>query len=161
MRGEERIEGVRAFRSENGYDDLLSILRQQIKESGISIRTNTIVEGIDWGSRPATVHVSDERGKSSILASSVLVTVPLGVLKAKSGPHGAIQFDPPLPSEKINALDKLEMGEVIRVVLRFRERFWENIQPSPGRSLANMSFLFSQDEWFPTWWTTIPKKYPI
>jgi len=58
-------------------------------------------------------------------------------------------------------MDKLETGEVIRVVLRFRERFWEKIQPSPDRNLADLSFLFSQDEWFPTWWTTMPKKYPV
>ena len=161
IRAEERIGGDRAFRAENGYADLLSILKQQIKESGASVRTNTIVERIDWGSGHATVHVRDESGKSSVLASSVVITVPLGVLKAKPGAAGAIQFDPPLPAEKINALDKLEMGEVIRVVLQFRERFWENIQPSPGRNLADMSFLFSQDEWFPTWWTTMPKKYPV
>ena len=24
-----------------------------------------------------------------------------------------------------------------------------------------MSFLFSQDEWFPTWWTTLPRKSPL
>jgi monoamine oxidase len=161
MRAEERIGGDRAFRSENGYADLLSILGQQMKESGASIRTNTVVERIDWGSGHATVRVRDESAKSSVLASSVLITVPLGVLKAKMGAPGAIQFDPPLPAEKINALDKLEMGEVIRVALQFRERFWENIQPSPDRDLAEMSFLFSQDEWFPTWWTTMPKKYPV
>lgn len=161
MRAEETIEGDRAFRTENGYNDLLSILGQQIKEYGVSIRTNTIVERIEWGSGPAKVRVRDESGKSSFVASSVLITVPLGILKAEAGTPGAIQFDPPLPPEKIDSLDKLEMGEVIRVVLRFRERFWEKIQPAPGLNLANMSFLFSQDEWFPTWWTTMPKKYPI
>src|SRR5690349_14015562 len=161
MRAEETTEGDRAFRTENGYDDLLSILRQQVKESGGSIRTNSIVERVEWGSRHAKVHVRNESGKSSLVASSVLVTVPLGVLKAKPGGPGYIQFDPPLPPEKINTLDKLEMGEVIRVVLRFRDRVWENIQPSPNRNLGDMSFLFSQDEWFPTWWTTMPKKYPL
>jgi len=35
-------------------------------------------------------------------------------------------------------MDKLETGEVIRVVLRFRERFWEKIQPSPDRNLADL-----------------------
>lgn len=161
MRAEETIEGGRDFRTENGYDDLLAILRQQIKESGVIIRTNTIVDRVEWSGRRAKVHVRDESGESSIVASSVLITVPLGVLKAKSATPGAIHFDPPLPPEKTNALDKLEMGEVIRVVLRFRERFWENIQPSPDRNLGEMSFLFSQDEWFPTWWTTMPKKYPV
>jgi hypothetical protein len=29
------------------------------------------------------------------------------------------------------------------------------------KNLAEMSFLFSQDEWFPTWWTAMPKKDPM
>jgi monoamine oxidase len=60
-------------------------------------------------------------------------------------------------------LDKLEMGKVIRVVLRFRERFWEGIKGSTAsrKNLANMAFLFSQSEWFPTWWTTMPEKSPV
>jgi len=75
MRAEEMIEGDRAFRSENGYDDLLSILRQRTKESGVSIRTNTIVERIDWGRGHPTVQVRGELGKSILVASSVLITV--------------------------------------------------------------------------------------
>ncbi len=161
MRAEETIEGDRAFRTENGYGDLLSILRRQIKESGVSIRTNAIVERIDWGGGHAKVHLRDEQGKSSLAASSVLISVPLGVLKAQPGTPGAIQFDPPLPAEKMHALGKLEMGEVIRVVLQFRERFWDKIRPFPGRNLEEMSFLFSRDAWFPTWWTAMPRKYPI
>ena len=60
-------------------------------------------------------------------------------------------------------LNRLEMGKIMRVVLRFRHRFWDDIVPSPsGReTLADMSFLFSEDEWFPTWWTTMPEKMPI
>ena len=48
------------------------------------------------------------------------------------------------------------------MVLRFRERFWESIKPSARsrKNLSGMSFLFSQSEWFPTWWTTIPEESP-
>jgi monoamine oxidase len=61
------------------------------------------------------------------------------------------------------ALKKLEMGKVMRVTLRFRHRFWDNIS-APGderKTLSGLSFLFSQDDWFPTWWTTMPEKLPI
>ena len=51
--------------------------------------------------------------------SHVIVTVPLGVLKS-----GAISFDPPLPQEKLEAMEHLDMGNVERVVLRFEERWW-------------------------------------
>jgi monoamine oxidase len=83
-------------------------------------------------------------------------------LKAAPGEAGAIQFTPGLQKHKVAALDKLEMGKVIRLVLKFRQRFWEGISPANREeTLANMSFLFSQDEWFPTWWTAMPEKTPI
>jgi phytoene dehydrogenase-like protein len=63
VRAEETIEGDRAFRAENGYDDLISILRRQIKEFDVSIRTDSVVERIEWGSGLATVHVRDESRK--------------------------------------------------------------------------------------------------
>lgn len=77
------------------------------------------------------------------------------------GESGAIEFAPALPAEKIEALEHLEMGKVFRVVLRFRHRFWDTL-PSPEihKTLGDMSFLFSDDEWFPTWWTTMPEKLP-
>jgi monoamine oxidase len=54
------------------------------------------------------------------------------------------------------------MGKVIRLTLRFRERFWDSIKPAGARkSLSGMSFLFSQDDWFPTWWTASPANWPI
>jgi monoamine oxidase len=74
-------------------------------------------------------------------------------------------FAPELPSQKRSALGKVVMGEVIRVSLRFRERFWDNLHPAAehSKTLSDMSFLFSQDdtEWFPTWWSTMPNKLPI
>jgi monoamine oxidase len=74
------------------------------------------------------------------------------------------------------------MGKVIRLTLRFRDRFWDDIFPacdnssnrsssghtsseqsSSGQSktLSGMSFLFSQDDFFPTWWTRMPEALPI
>jgi monoamine oxidase len=83
-------------------------------------------------------------------------------LKAPLGEVGAIGFEPALPAAKIAALDKLEMGKVIRIVLWFHDRFWDELTP-PGSSttLSDMSFLLSDDEWFPTWWSSMPKKLPI
>jgi monoamine oxidase len=68
-----------------------------------------------------------------------------------------------LSASKLGALERLEMGKVIRIVLRFRQRFWERMRPSAenSKTLAEMSFLFSHDEWFPTWWTTLPARLPI
>jgi len=163
MRAEEAIQGDRAFRSQNGYEDLLSIFRQQIAGRGVEVRTATMVQSVDWRSGYVRVTVQCSQGPSILDASKVLVTLPLSLLKAPIGQLGAIEFIPALPQPKIAALDHLEMGKAIRLVLRFRERFWESIKPSlrTRRNLASLAFLFSRDQWFPTWWTTMPKKAPI
>jgi len=161
MRTEERIQGDRAFRCKNGYEDLLTIFRKEIERSNVAVHTNTVVESVDWKKNHIEVRSRSTEGVSTRFTPQVLITVPLAILKAAAGQTGTIRFTPPLPQEKGDALDKLAMGEVIRVVLRFRERFWDTIQPSSGKSLEEMSFLFSEDPWFPTWWTTLPEKSPI
>jgi monoamine oxidase len=163
MRAEEKIQGDHAFRSQNGYADLLSIFRQQIADRGVEVRTATVVQSVNWRRGHARATFQCSQGSSTLDASRVLVTLPLSLLKAPIGQLGAIQFIPALPQQKIAALDHLEMGKAIRLVLRFRERFWDRIKPSARarRNLASLAFLFSRDEWFPTWWTTMPKKAPI
>jgi monoamine oxidase len=160
MRAEEKIEGDRAFRAENGYADLLNIFSREIATRGVDLHLNTVVEVIEWKNASVEVKARSEQGIANFSASAVLITVPLGVLKATPEEHGAIRFRPPLPPEKLQAMDKLEMGKVIRVVLQFRERFWEKIRPA-NRTLADMSFLFSDDELIPTWWTAYPESHPI
>jgi monoamine oxidase len=163
MRAEAKIQGDRAFRSQNGYEDLLSIFSQQMRDRGVEVRTATVVQSVHWRRGYARVTVHGSQGSSTWDAPRVLVTLPLSLLKAPVGQLGAIQFIPGLPQQKLAALDNLEMGKVIRLILRFRERFWESIKPSARarRSLTKLAFLFSRDQWFPTWWTTMPKKAPL
>ncbi len=161
MRAEEKMEGTRAFRPKHGYDDLLELLRQRTRDLRVQIQTSTVVESIAWKKSSVQLHARSADGTSTLSASAVLITVPLGVLKARPGERGAIQITPALPAEKMRALDTVEMGDVIRVVLRFRERFWDSLRPSGDKTLSDMSFLLSEDPWFPTWWTTMPEKHPI
>ena len=163
MQAEESVEGDRAFRSKNGYEDLLGIFRQRISEYNVTVRTETVVENVTWKPGQAEVAAHGPDGQSVFTSTRVLVTLPLALLKALVGELGVVQFNPPLPKPKIESLDKLEMGKVIRISLRFRHRFWDASSPSADntKTLSNMSFLFSQDEWFPTWWTTMPQKSPV
>ncbi len=163
MKAEEEIEGHRAYRSQNGYADLLNIFQQQLNEYGVKLSTGCVVERVAWKAENVEVAVRDRNGSSVLEAPCVLITLPISLLKAEAGQPGVVQFVPSLPREKIQALDKLEMGKVIRVVLSFRERFWDAIKPPAGggASMTDMSFLFSQDEWFPTWWSSMPQKRPI
>jgi len=162
MRAEERIQGHRAFRSSNGYADLIDVFRRQIAHHDIKIQTGTIVKSIVW--KPGAVQVNgySQEGPSTFMTSQVLVTLPLSLLKTSQEP-GAVEFIPPLPQEKIGALEKLEMGQAMRIVLRFRDRFWDTISATDDKAatLSDMGFLFSDDESFPTWWTTMPRKLPL
>jgi monoamine oxidase len=162
MQAEEKIEGGRAFRCHNGYKDLLDVFQQEIKNYSIAVQTETVVRQVHWNAGSVKVEIRDPKSASTLEAPRVLITLPLSLLKAPVGEPGVVQFTPELPGDKKAALDKLEMGKVIRVTLRFRERFWDSIKPAGARgSLSNMSFLFGQDDWFPTWWTTNPAKSPI
>jgi monoamine oxidase len=59
-------------------------------------------------------------------------------------------------------LAHLSMGKVARVTLSFDERFWDTIRPlGNAKTLADASFFFCQEDWFPTWWTTMPLRLPM
>ena len=75
------------------------------------------------------------------------------MLKTAAGEIGAIEFIPSL-RQKQPALDLIEAGSVVRVVLRLRERFW-----SPDYEA--LSFLHTADPDFPTWWTAYPLREPM
>lgn len=52
-------------------------------------------------------------------ADAVIITVPLGVLKSD-----AITFDPPLPQRKQEAIAKLGVGSLTKIILHFDQPFW-------------------------------------
>ena len=162
MRAEEIIEGDRVFRCPNGYQDLVNLYLNQLASKNVRILTSVTVTEVNWRRGEVKISAQEREKASTFSAKAAIITVPLEVLKAMPAEPGAIRFIPALPVEKIAAMEHLETGKVIRLVLRFRNRFWDTISPRAGkrRTLSDMSFLFSDDEWFPTWWTTMPRKVP-
>jgi len=158
-RADDEIAGDRAFRMEGGYRTLAEIFHKQVTDAGVRIQFNSVAEQIEWRRGRATVRFGNRSGPATIEAPSVLVAVPLGVLQA-----GSLRFSPGLPPAKQRAIRGLVMGKVVRVTLSFRERFWQALRPAhPHRSstLETMSFLFSEDDYFPTWWTQMPSQVPL
>src|SRR5262249_6055 len=86
-------------------------------------------------------------------------TLPLGLMQEIDSGHGVIHFDPPL-LEKTKVVSRLRVGHVIRVSMIFRARFWAEMK-AEGQSLSTMSFLFSRDVDFPTWWAFAPLDIPL
>ncbi|HEX7362719.1 MAG TPA: NAD(P)/FAD-dependent oxidoreductase [Bryobacteraceae bacterium] len=141
-RAAERIEGHRSFRILNGYASVPSYLLQGVENWRAKLRLNSIVERIRWKRGAVELTV---RGAESISARRAVVTVPLGVLQA-----GGIAFEPE-PEQTLQAARRLAFGQVVRIVLRFREPFWRENQ-----AIADAGFILSNETAFPTWWTSLP-----
>ena len=166
LRADEKIEGDRSFRALRGYADLIEIFQRQLQKSGVVVHKNTAVHSVQWRPGRVDIAASSPSGTQTLSAPRTLITVPLGVLQARPDDNGAIRFFPELPEKKQAAIRDIEMGKVIRLTLRFRERFWANLPRTPNPRCKNMnmnemSFLLSHDDWFPTWWTTSPNKTPF
>jgi lysine-specific histone demethylase 1 len=89
---------------------------------GLDIKLEHVVKKVTRTPQGATVHVSAGRGGAEkvIEADAVIVSLPLGVLKANS-----VAFDPPLPARKQHAIDRLGFGVLNKVLLGFDVAFWK------------------------------------
>ncbi|HEY3815914.1 MAG TPA: NAD(P)/FAD-dependent oxidoreductase [Polyangiaceae bacterium] len=145
---DERPGAERQFRWVQGYDGLVAALAAQAIPERCTVKLEAVVTALAW--RPGHVVVRLATGEE-LTAPRVVVTVPLGVLKA-----GAIAFSPPLPSEKDAALLRLEMGATARVSLLIRDEAW------PGRdTFAAESTLFTGRPPFPVWWISQRVPRPV
>jgi hypothetical protein len=77
------------------------------------------VMSVNYSGDSVTVTIGDGR---TFTGDYVVVTVPLGVLKTNS-----IDFRPPLPSSKQDAIQQLGAGHVEQVILHFSKRFWHAV----------------------------------
>lgn len=71
-------------------------------------------------------------------ADRVLITVPISILKS-----GMIDFAPPLPDSKNQALESMEMDTGMKIIMKFGEKFW----PDDLSSLIGGSII-------PEYWIT-------
>jgi monoamine oxidase len=106
----QRLEGGQNRIVPGGYGTLVAKTAE-----ALSPRYGTKVTAVDWSGSALTVTTD----KGTIRARKVIVTVPIGVLKA-----GHIRFTPGLPLEAARALDGLKMGALSKIALRFdKDRF--------------------------------------
>ncbi len=94
-----------------GYDQVPKALA-----SGLDVRLSHVVTKVERDDDG--VRVTTDKGVFE--ADYAVIAVPLGVLK-----KGAIEFVPPLPERKKRAIERLGMGVLNRVYLRFPAVFWE------------------------------------
>ncbi|WTU55780.1 FAD-dependent oxidoreductase [Streptomyces sp. NBC_00056] len=108
---EDTIEGDEVV-FPGGYDVLPHALAE-----GLDVRVGKTVTAVTRSAAGVRVDTEDE----SFDAAQVIITVPLGVLKAE-----AIEFTPALPDAVAGPIARLGMGVFNKVFLQFPERFWQD-----------------------------------
>mmetsp|Transcript_8441 Transcript_8441/g.14234 ORF Transcript_8441/g.14234 Transcript_8441/m.14234 type:complete len:492 (-) Transcript_8441:229-1704(-) len=81
------------------------------------IRYEHVVSSVTYSPKGVTVETS----KGVFKADYAILTFPLGVLK-----RGTVRFEPPLPSWKTEAIERLGMGVLNRIVMVFPKIFWKH-----------------------------------
>lgn len=148
-------ENAPQYRIDKGYGSLMQFLLSEYTGHGGHLQLSAPVTAIYWRARQVKVVAA---GNQQYLSQQVIVTVPLNVLKAAAPETGAIRFDPGIP-EYLDAIRKMGMGSVIKMMLHFDRPFWK-ADPSYGNKLQEMQFILS-DEIIPTWWTQYPDESTV
>lgn len=109
--GIHRLETGLNHRVDEGYDRLPGFVGRDL-----DIRFGFVVETVRW--EPDEVRLRSIDG-DELWARAAICTLPVGVLAS-----GSVRFEPALPDGKEAALRDLQMGPVLKIFLRFSERFW-------------------------------------
>jgi monoamine oxidase len=139
------------FRPIGGYASLIDGLACALDPGKVRIQLNTIVHTINWQRGRVTIEATRHGQPCSVQARRAIITLPLGVLQLAAHAAGAVRFVPEPPKQK--ALAGLAPGPVIKVVLHFREPFWEAID---GGRYRDGAFFRSPGSAFPTFWSSMP-----
>ncbi|MBN8581881.1 MAG: FAD-dependent oxidoreductase [Anaerolineae bacterium] len=94
-----------------GYNQITDGLAKDL-----AIRLEEVVKSVRYGDDGVEVETS----QGNYVANRAVVTFPLGVLKQAS-----VKFEPPLPASKQAAIERLGMGVLNKVYLKFPEIFWD------------------------------------
>jgi monoamine oxidase len=94
-----------------GYDQVLRPWAE-----ALDIRLGEVVQSIQYGRSGVRLRTA----KNEYRAEQAIVTLPLGVLKA-----GSVRFEPALSADKRSALQRMGMGLLNKLYLRFEKPFWD------------------------------------
>jgi monoamine oxidase len=124
---DQMAEGIpgqsKMFRIEGGNDRLATASADRLGDA-IQLRTRLLAAS----QQNRTIRVVIRRpdgAEGSLSADYLIVALPATTLRA-------VTFDPPLPPEQRQAVERLEYGPVTKTLLQFDRAFWR----APGRSRA-------------------------
>ena len=141
-------------RPKGGYATLIDQMLRTLDPAKVELRLESVVRAVRWSSGGVELDVERRGTVERHRARCLIITLPLGVLQAAPDDPGAVRFEPPL-DQKRAALAGLAMGPVHKVLLRFREPFWEKVDDGRFRDTA---FFTAANLPFRTFWTTLPER---
>ena len=140
------------FRPQGGYASLMSALAGALDREHVRVELGTIVREVRWKRGAVTIAGTQHGRAHEVVARTAIVTLPLGVLQLPPQAPNGVRFVPAL-SAKQKALVGLATGPVVKLLLRFRQPFWEQLDD--GR-YADAAFFHAPHAPFPTFWTMLP-----
>jgi len=142
-------------RPRGGYQPMFDYLSGECAAAGVQTLRSTAVRQISWSRGAVSVHAESNGGDQRIVsARTAVVTLPVGVLR-HGGDSSEVVFQPELPAAKHAALASIEMGQAVKVVLKFRTPFWEGVRCGLYREAG---FFRCVGQPFPTYWTQLPMR---
>lgn len=152
----DQVEDEKQFRVQDGYKLVAQTLHDDAIAAGAKFHLNTSVEEVRWERNQVEVLT---KASISFKARLLLITLPLTLLQ-----KGTVRFTPAI-AEKQSVANKLAMGDVVKVVLRFREPFWKDLtipgEDNSPADLKELTFIHAPQEPLPTWWTQFPADAPL
>jgi monoamine oxidase len=97
-----------------------SFIKQIVERHHLPVQLNTIITSIDIPTNKNDLIRITTEDNRHYLSKYILITIPLGCLKARS-----IQFTPSLPDWKQNAIDRMGFGLLNKIYLQFPLTFWD------------------------------------
>lgn len=141
----DTVSGERMFRPTAGYDVLVHQLGR-----GLTVHLSTRVTTLRWRRGRVDVEARDLLGaRQQYRARAAVVALPLGVLQT-----GAPRVTP-RPDGLRRACRELSVGPIVKLVLRFREPFWE------GRRGGGFTLLHFTEGPVQAWWRCAPFDAPV
>ncbi|MGI4758984.1 MAG: flavin monoamine oxidase family protein [Janthinobacterium lividum] len=153
---EDEIDGDMSFHVSGGYQGLPDALVRRFEAAGGSLRRNSPVNEIVW--QQGSVRVVLASGEV-VHGDAALVTLPLGVLQA-----GTVQFTPP-PGDVLQQAQHMRMGQVCRISLVFKRRWWADLPHVASETLQKLGFLIAAERvsgaHFNVFWSGFPSLDPV
>jgi len=147
----ESIGGERSYRAERGWSSLLEPLAREARRPPATLRLGVSATRVRWRAGAVVVEARGPLGGpvAPLRGDRLIVTLPVGVLRA-----GTVRFDPE-PAPAARAWRRLEMGPVVKVLLRFHRPPW------PERGPGRPAFLHLPRAPVPVFWTLAPRRAPV